>query len=40
MFRYLLAWFAMMGVVMVNGVLRDMTYGKSHHGLLATGFTA
>ena len=38
MFRYLLAWFTMMAVVMANGVLRDMTYGKLHHGLLANGF--
>ena len=37
MFRYLLAWLTLMGVLMVNGVLRDMTYGKFHHGLLANG---
>jgi hypothetical protein len=28
MFRYLQAWFTMLGVAMVNGGLRDMTYGK------------
>jgi hypothetical protein len=26
--RYLQAWFTMLGVAMVNGGLRDMTYGK------------
>ena len=37
MFKYLLAWFAMMGAVMINGIVRDMTYGKLHHGLMANG---
>jgi len=26
--RYLLAWFAMLVVAMINGALRDLTYGK------------
>ena len=35
MFRYLQAWFTMLGVAMVNGGLRDMTYGKQLPALLA-----
>ena len=35
MFRYLQAWFTMLGVAMVNGGLRDMTYGKQLPELLA-----
>jgi len=34
-FRYLQAWFTMLGVAMVNGGLRDMTYGKQLPELLA-----
>jgi hypothetical protein len=34
-FRYLQAWFTMLGVAMVNGGLRDMTYGKQLPALLA-----
>lgn len=33
--RYLQAWFTMLGVAMVNGGLRDMTYGKQLPALLA-----
>lgn len=35
MFRYLQAWFTMLGVAMVNGGLRDLTYGKQMPELLA-----
>lgn len=35
MLRYLVAWFVMLGVAMVNGGLRDMTYGKQLPELLA-----
>lgn len=35
MFRYLQAWFTMLGVAMVNGGLRDLTYGKHLSPLLA-----
>jgi hypothetical protein len=34
-FRYVQAWFTMLGVAMVNGGLRDMTYGKQLPALLA-----
>jgi hypothetical protein len=34
-FRYLQAWFTMLGVAMVNGGVRDMTYGKQLPELLA-----
>jgi hypothetical protein len=34
-FRYLQAWFTMLGVAMVNGGLRDLTYGKQLLPLLA-----
>src|SRR5512135_3742067 len=35
MARYLQAWFTMLGVAMVNGGVRDMTYGKQLPELLA-----
>ncbi len=35
MFRYFQAWLTMLGVAMVNGGLRDMTYGKQLPALLA-----
>jgi hypothetical protein len=35
MIRYLQAWLTMLGVAMVNGGLRDMTYGKQLPELLA-----
>jgi hypothetical protein len=34
-FRYLQAWFTMLGVAMVNGGLRDLTYGRHLPSLLA-----
>jgi len=34
-FRYVQAWFTMLGVAMINGGLRDMTYGKQLPALLA-----
>jgi hypothetical protein len=34
-FRYLLAWFAMLVVAMINGALRDLTYGRQLSELLA-----
>ena len=34
-FRYFQAWLTMLGVAMVNGGLRDMTYGKQLPALLA-----
>jgi hypothetical protein len=33
--RYIVAWFTMLGVAMVNGGLRDLTYGKQLPPLLA-----
>lgn len=35
MFRYFQAWFTMLGAAMVNGGVRDLTYGKQMDPLLA-----